>query len=736
MIYRFTLTYNSVDTEVCEPQGWDSFKSELKRDFKSHGVVFKYTSGTLKLGFADGRDILEAAFRLEGFDAQVTLTVDQRADAFQAWEEAFSGIAVMKNRELNDLYFSVDFEGSSFQQKIINRLKTTLRVNSATDLDGNALTPITALSTTWNTIRFNYIYRGNTQEDYTMAALGVVGAPAGDVVRYTDLNFNDTQIRSLDNFVLLDKTTILNSSIPAFLVEPQINGDLVFTTLLKRHVQINIDSTTPGDNTVLSYQFYLRHLDSTGTLITQYTLYDTGNINSTEGTNYDFGEEEDLLTQSITGVNQDDQFVVYAKISGGAVIGTPTVDLTWESLQGFYVDFNILQESLSFEVNYYMVYEFIDHLINIASGSASRLRSDFLDRTDRGAAADGCGGLNMIANGYFLRGIADEPEATLKDTLDSILAIYGLGWGFEYDSGYYIRIEPMEYFYTDNEILDLGSPVKELDSYTETSFDDLLINNVKVGYKKFSKDETISGDRDDFLSQSEYSLPISTVEGSYNRISKIITSGRLIQATFETRRDTSKSWKLDKDIFMIAASRSGATFIPENDENFESINGIDNVSTAYNIRFAPVYNFLNHALIVNSALKGKSLSDLIINVSADVNKDFNATFSSYEVCLLGDSQRLQRSSVGNIAIGDNYEGLRLFEPVQHELTVAMSATQLTLIINAMENNSADPTKNFGYLTYRDSSGNVQTGFPLTITWNPNDEIAEITTLEKADNYGI
>ena len=128
MIYRFTLTYNSVDTEVCEPQGWDSFKSELKRDFKSHGVMFKYTSGTIKLGFADGKDILESAFRLEGFDAQVTLTVDQRADAFQAWEEAFSGIAVMKNRELNDMYFTVDFEGSSFQQKIINRLKTTLRV--------------------------------------------------------------------------------------------------------------------------------------------------------------------------------------------------------------------------------------------------------------------------------------------------------------------------------------------------------------------------------------------------------------------------------------------------------------------------------------------------------------------------------------------------------------------------------------------------------------------------------
>jgi hypothetical protein len=696
--------------------------------------MFKYTSGTIKLGFADGKDILESAFRLEGFDAQVTLTVDQRPDAFQAWEEAFSGIAVMKNRELNDMYFTVDFEGSSFQQKIINRLKTTLRVNSATDLDGNALTPITPLSSTWESIRFNYIYRGNTQNNYTLAALGVVGTPSGTITRYTQLNFNDTLVSSLNDFVILDKDMI--SSIPSFILSPTISGDLVFTTLLKRRVQINIDSTTPGDNTSLGYTFYLRHLDSAGTLITEYTLYDSGIILSTEGTPYDFGEESDLLEQSISAVDADDQFVVYAKVFGGTVLGTPTVDLSWQSLEGFYIDFNILQSLESFEVSYYMVYEFIDHLINIASGSASRLRSDFLDRTDRGAAADGCGGLNMIANGYFLRGIDNEPEATLKDTLDSILAIYGLGWGFEYDSGYYIRIEPMEYFYKDAEILDLGSPVKELDSYTETSFDELLINNVKVGYKKFSKDETISGDRDDFLTMSEYSLPISTVEGSYNRISKIITSGRLIQSTFETRRDTSKSWKLDKDTFMIAASRSGSDFIPENDENFESLNGIDNISTAYNIRFAPVYNFLNHALIVNSALKGKSLSDLIINVSADVNKDFNATFSSYEVCLLGDSQRLQRSSVGNIAIGDNYEGLRLFEPVKHELTVAMSATQLTLIINAMENNSTDPSKNLGYLTYRDSSGNVQTGFPLTITWNPNDEIAEITTLEKADNYGI
>ena len=60
-------------------------------------------------------------------------------------------------------------------------------------------------------------------------------------------------------------------------------------------------------------------------------------------------------------------------------------------------------------------------------------------------------------------------------------------------------------------------------------------------------------------------------------------------------------------------------------------------------------------------------------------------------------------------------------------------TQLTTIINAMENNGSN---NLGYLTYRDNEGNTQQGYLLSVTWNPNDEIANITTLEKADNYGI
>jgi hypothetical protein len=176
--------------------------------------------------------------------------------------------------------------------------------------------------------------------------------------------------------------------------------------------------------------------------------------------------------------------------------------------------------------------------------------------------------------------------------------------------------------------------------------------------------------------------------------------------------------------------------IPENDENFESVGGVDDPNTSYNIRLAPIYNLLNHALIINSVLMGKPLNKEIINTNTKVNQDFNATFDQYENCLLGDSQRLQRRASSNIPIGDNFAGQRLFDPIQHEVTIAMTTDQLDTIVNSMENNASDSAKNYGYLTYRDNESNVQTGYPLNIVWNPVKQVADITTLERADNYGL
>ena len=399
----------------------------------------------------------------------------------------------------------------------------------------------------------------------------------------------------------------------------------------------------------------------------------------------------------------------------------------------------VLKATENREVKAFKIFDVIDWMLYVITGVDNRLQSDFLSTTENGALEDGCGSLVLLTNGAQLRGIDNAMEVSLFDVLESISAIYGTGYGFEklYDGSYGLRIELMEHFYQDGEILDLGSPVsiKEIDTYKESTFDRLAFNNVKIGYSKFATDEDESNTIEDFLTRSEYSLPIKTIEGNYSKTSKLIASGRLIQATFEAF-DLTKRWKYDDSVFIVSAVRALGSFVPEKDQYFDIVEGLDDRSTAYNLRFAPVFMMLNHALIVNSVLMGKSLSELIKNVSAEVSKSFEADYIDYDTCKLGAIQNMIRTSIGDISIGNNYYGSRLFEPIKHELTIAMSSTQLNIIIDAMENNSTDSSKDLGYLTYRDNEGKPQKGYPLTVTWNPNDEIANITTIEKADNYGI
>jgi hypothetical protein len=523
-----------------------------------------------------------------------------------------------------------------------------------------------------------------------------------------------------------------------------ITGDLTFTYTLKFQLSATLDLTDEGAvNCNIKYELILRHDDSSGVNITEYSL----NTNSQSGTSpltHDFGIVTHTGSQAVT-VTAGDVLFYYIKITGDGVNATTnpyTVDISPVDLDIYHnsrVSYSVLKAATTNTVKSYLIHDVIERIIYIISGEDSKLDSDFCGLTDHGYAADGCGGKILITNGAKIRDLTNSVSISFKDVIESITAIYGLGWGFEKqnDDTYKIRIELLEHFYQDQEILDLGSPVsiKENESYKETTFSNLVFNSVNIGFKKFSSDEDYNNNIEDFLTTSEYSLPLSSITGGYVQTSGLVASGRLIQATFEAT-DLTKTWKYDSTNFIVSAVRSASTFIPENDENFSSVGGLDDATTAYNIRFAPVYMFLNHALIINSALKGKPLDKVIQNTLVEVNLDFNATFDSSEDCLLGDSQRLQRSSAGNIAIGDNYEGLRLFKPVQHDLTVAMTAAQLTTIINALENNSTDPTKDLGYLTYKDNEGNTQNGYPMNIKWNPNDEIAEITTLERADNYDI
>ena len=741
--YRFVLTYLGTDTTIVEPKNWDSFESELDRDFKAHGASFKYTSGTLKLGFAgSGRTVFESAFQTDGMDAAVTLTIDSRPDPYTAWTNIFIGDAIMQNREYSQDFFEVDFEESGFKQKLKNRLKTKVKLDTTIDLDGNALTgSLTSYTNQWDTLSFFNRYkaaynRSQSTTLYDTLSDSITGTSSTIESWWARLKWS-YDITSETGIPQSINTSALENSVGLmvdFLVA-DADGTYTFQTHMHYNLTLDIDSNTASDPVTGDYTIYLAHTDTTGTHKggSPYILK-TDTRTAITPQSFLFAENVNLEKTGLSVVSTD-EFKVYFEFNTSrvSVSDTMDVDISFDIYYDSVIDLFYLTASESVSVKYWLIYDVIQRIVQILTGQTNGLSSSFLKLTEQGASTDGCGGLNMLTNGYQLRGIDNPLEVSLQDCLDHIIAEYGAGWGFKNVYGNYtLMVELMEFFYQDTEILDLGSPlqIEEGDSYSESSFDPLLINSVKVGYKKFSSDEEVENDIEDFLTEAEYQTPVASIDGSYSQISPFIASGRLIQATFDARQTLDKAWKYDENVFIVAAVRSGIDFIPENDENFSTVTGIDDPLTAYNIRKAPVQMFLNHALLVNSACFGKAISEVIQNVSAKINKSFSQQYISYALCKLGDDQNLVRTSTGNITIENNFSGQFLWRPIQHTFTVALTGAQYNSIVTSMEGSNSNSSLDHGFIKYRDNEGNTKTGFPMNIKRSPVKSIATVTTLEK------
>ncbi len=750
MEFRFSLTYNSTETFLDnQPDGWKDFQSEVRRDFNWHGAVYKFTSGTLRLGFpGEGRDILETAFQAEGVDAEVIFKADSRdgINPNGAYTNLFTGRAVMKNREYTNDFFRVDFEDSSFQQKVVNRLRVKVDLGDTEDIDGNTMTGgVPEESETWPDIKIKTRYDAgfSANQDSRISLLnetGVLPSLTGSQLIYMQWGYEDVSINTFNKVLqegggqsAMTWTTadFFEENGPTPLLVSNKAGSLNITGYLNALPNANATTAVGGNSVSFSYQVNLVHYDSGGNLqSTGQVAAQVVNKATVAGINEaGFNEISTAIDETFTVDAGDFIFLVYDL--------TISVDIGSFEPAGFFrvynetaggtrntIDAILTPDQIDRDVDFFLIENAMKRITQSISGEDDRFESDFFDST-------GCGYLNGIVTGSELRGVENRPRVSMQDCLNWANARYGVGYGFKNTVyGYKLQVEPMDFFYQDVQILDLGPNISEKDTYREEYMDEFDINRVEIGYRKFSTDDVnILNDFSDFLTESEYSLPLSTVQGEYVKISPFICSNELIQATYDkTSEADTESWKYDDDVFLVALKSSG-DLTPENDENFDTVSGLSDSGSAYNIRHAPCYMILEHANIINASLFGKSDTVEIKNNSAKVNKDFSARYDASEPCRLGDAQRLTRSATGNIEKGDNDNGNTVWKPVKHFFTAACTSSQLNTIIDSMEGN-AGPT-DYGYLTYRDDDGNTKDGFLLNLRWNPFDEIGEFETIEKA-----
>lgn len=145
-VFRFRLTHtqSGQSYEISEPEGWIDSKLTLSRDMEYHSLIEKFDSAFLfygSNGMEDGGvNFIRNIERSYGFDTDLVVDIDVAFDGV-SYEDVFTGLYDFTlNEETNRNKIKSAIIRNDFWSKFISRADTPVDIDSATDLDGNAVT--------------------------------------------------------------------------------------------------------------------------------------------------------------------------------------------------------------------------------------------------------------------------------------------------------------------------------------------------------------------------------------------------------------------------------------------------------------------------------------------------------------------------------------------------------------------------------------------------------------------
>lgn len=656
MPFKFYIRDLYDRTEVTEPRGWDGIVSILKRDFSVHGVFFKYTDGSVKLGFScDSKTLLEAAYQADGAEAFYLFEVDEADNALTTFTTIFSGEMDFSKRKFDEDFFEIDVNEINEIDKIKNRSDLKMSLNKGLTLDGIDVSNINFDGSTKSLatkafsqliLKRSALILDSVQSTAASASSFLFGIFGFDTVESTEIKKYKSKRTKITttvingDFLVTDKKAALSMNFDfdfaIDLTEDQGGGTTTYQATLKvkfeppvlSDLQDSFDSFTLASDTGAGASPF----DDTLTLSANVTE----EAQAVEGTRMWFELE---IEQTSTGTTQ---------MSG-------VLDITK-------FDVTIIDKIAEFgTVNqWYHPFDALNKTLNFITGVYDYLFSELLGDKERGYSLDGCFSKMRLTNGFRIRQIEDDdkaPIASFKDYINNFNVIGAIGygieslespdfisgsfsitWGEEYANiaeitiiaenliyditigdkiGFYngetlygtyevlsveyrgvilfnthididvsnnpdlfsssgfdtnifitsdattsfrdrLRVEKWEHFYGDNELIDLGV----VQEYSEEPFDDILYNELEIGFNKFANDEDVPGSLEEFHTQSGWALPIVKSKGKLSLMMSWIGSTILFnesRAQISSDKPTT-SHKLDNDIFFCEKVERKGTF--------------------------------------------------------------------------------------------------------------------------------------------------------------------------------
>src|ERR1051325_10735652 len=603
MYFQFYLD----DLEIDEPQGFADIVLNMKRDDNWHGIFFEASTSELAF-YGAGAAYLMDKKKNQGLKSDVTFKALQACGIYDELEVIFEGkLDFGKYTEScgGACLVKIPIEQIGCLMTMRNRYDQKVDLDSSMALD--KIAPLQNYAQLGQTIELPAVAIDTRVEGYVIDDVDRAQScdlPAGgEDVFYVRPEYKDERFNAIPNGQLTggnncnypdpitpqvlfnpdDSSTVSKCFNQDFTLEARLKGvyfAIPYITGTLKEVQANVllwdgEGDIQTDSINLNQQIIL---PNPGTPMPVFnTPFDVSfNINISASdlvANPGVYAILTFVTQSTT------DGLPGAEISAGANFDTDTF-------------FKLSTKKLCppTTAQYYMIREALSRITESITSNCLKVKSDYYGRTDSqpySSSTDGCGALRFLTSGLKIRR-AQNPAffASLKDIFDGLRGIDNIGMGIEnnpFIHGFsWLRIEPVEYFYKDQEVLALPFvPDAEIAIQEQ-----LFYSIIKSGYQKWEVQE-VNG-LDEPNSNREYITIISSVNNSLDITSKLIAGSYAIEITRQQSfADTGAAdTTYDNETFIICVDRQAYNFIVERNIINNPVN-IFNPQTLYNWRIRP-----------------------------------------------------------------------------------------------------------------------------------------------------
>jgi hypothetical protein len=726
MYFEFYLD----DLEIDEPKGFADIILNMKRDESWHGIFFE--ASTSELGFyGEAAAYLKEMKETQGLKSAVTFKALQACGVYDELETIFEGkLDFGKYTEScgNTCMVRIPVEQIGCLMALRNRYDQKVNLDALTTF--NKMSPLQQ----YDKLNFEMelpakdlqaAVDGSVEDaGYVFNTEITIGAGLTFATIYLRPDYAAERYNNIatGQLIAINGCVTSNSIItdgcdgpltPQLLFEDDIlcfNGTFVYQSRMKGEISVT------GTNGLFRLSHIIFKWDGVGDIFTDGTIVAQNDI---------FDYTADLpndLPDAPFAFSFDDTINGTATIADGegfyAVLATRSINfhhfiqIDFDNDTVFTVSANKVCPTT--DANVYAINETLSRITEAITDNCLKVKSDYFGRTDSqpyASAEDGCGSLRVTTSGLKIRR-APTPAffASLKDMFDGLRGIDNIGMGIEanpFIPNYnWLRIEPVEYFYQDNEILALPFvPEAEISIQEQLHY-----SNIDSGYQKWEV-ERING-LDEPNSNRKYRTGLSSVNNTIDITSKLIAGSYAIETTRQQSfADTGAAdTTYDNETFIICVERQAYSFIVEQG-NIDNPANVFSPQTLYNWRIRPFSNLMRWF---------KSIANSYPNISDSSHKLFFASGTgnflaegeiggAYPACKLENGVKAENRDLGVMDFADATEATPLWKPEHGTLKYPLSVADYKKL-------KANP---YGYISFQCGTGEWKKGYIQNLRYRLN-----------------